>query len=86
MDALFVVHASEDRMAVRGSRTTKCVSIFRLDVARRIDALEGQMEEHAAGNERHFRVVFEALRKLMDERGEPVEQPDKIGFQVDDVK
>ncbi len=29
MDALFVVHASEDRMAVRGSRTTKCVSIFR---------------------------------------------------------
>ncbi|MBA2479105.1 MAG: ORF6N domain-containing protein, partial [Planctomycetes bacterium] len=26
MDALFVVHASEDRMAVRGSRTTKCVS------------------------------------------------------------
>jgi hypothetical protein len=54
------------------------------DVARRIDRLEATLREHASDNDKHFRVVFEALRKLM---AEPVadgeEPPRRIGFQTE---
>ena len=92
-----VIH-SRQRCTIYGptrSRSTRVCPIVRVfvrlrhiiavnvDVARRINALEAEMKQHAAGNEQKFHMVFEVLRQLMaeDDASDP---PAPIGFQVQD--
>jgi hypothetical protein len=58
------------------------------DLARKLDALEAKLvrghDENAklhAEHEKHFRIVFETIRKLMTE-GEDTDSPARIGFRV----
>jgi len=52
------------------------------DLAKRIDDLEAQMGKHQGENEHHFRIVFEAIRRLIDDE-ETGSEAGKIGFETE---
>lgn len=52
------------------------------DLAKRIDGLEAQMGKHQGENEHHFRIVFEAIRRLIDDE-ETGSEAGKIGFETE---
>jgi hypothetical protein len=51
------------------------------DLAKRIDTLEDQMGKHQGENDHHFRIVFEAIRRLIDDEVKESEAG-KIGFET----
>jgi hypothetical protein len=51
------------------------------DLAKHIDGLEAQMGKHQGENEHHFRIVFEAIRRLIDDEDKESEAS-KIGFET----
>ena len=52
-----------------------------VDLAKRIDTLEAQMNKHQGENEHHFRIVFEAIRRLIDDEDKGLEAG-KIGIET----
>ncbi len=51
------------------------------DLAKRLDALEAKLGKHHAENEHHFTVVFDAIRRLIQDE-DAGHKPRKIGFEV----
>jgi len=52
------------------------------DLAMRIDGLEAQRGKHQGENEHHFRIVFEAIHRLIND-GVKGSEAGKIGFETE---
>ena len=52
-------------------------------VLARLDALEEGLKGHGATSERNFRVVFETLRRLLDEQDDS--EPARVGFRLNEA-
>lgn len=57
------------------------------DLARRLELLEARLEKqhsefgrHQTESERHFRMVFESIRRLLATEEKPEEEPKRVGF------
>ena len=50
------------------------------DVIARLDALEDGLKQHGAATEKHLRVVFETLRRLLDDDQDTT--AGRIGFRL----
>ncbi len=57
----------------------------RSDVHDRLDVLEEGRKGQSATSERNFRVVFETLRRLLDEQDETAAAQPRVGFRLNEA-
>ena len=54
-------------------------------VLARLDVLEEGLKGQSATSERNFRVVFETLRRLLDEQDDDAAEPPRVGFRLNEA-